>query len=133
MKSKKVDLKRISDALTERCPFIMFAMLTGIDQEGRQKWFGNLELSVFVGSDIGTWYALEKILPVITSTVPEFFWNVTLLNRADAFTRYRAVQGLCLFIREGREQQFQQFTKHAHLDYRILRAHLRKRGFIEND
>jgi hypothetical protein len=133
MKSKKVDLKKISDTLQEKCPFIVFAMLTGLDEEGRLKWLENLELSVYLGSDIGNWYALEQILPVITETLPQAFCDVTLLNRVDAATRFRAAHGLCLFIRKGQEQQFYKFRHHASLDYRVMRAQQRRCGTIDND
>jgi hypothetical protein len=133
MKSKKVDLKKIADALRAQCPFIMFAMLTGLDDKGRLKWLENLELSVFIGTDTGTWYALERILPVITAAVPEAFCEVTLLNRVDAATRFRVIHSVCLYIQEGKEQQYNQFVRHATLDYRILRAQQRRRGIIEND
>ncbi|MCX6306272.1 MAG: hypothetical protein NT040_15010 [Bacteroidetes bacterium] len=133
MKSKKIDLRKVADALTEQCPFIMFAMISGLEKEGRVKWLGNLELSVFICSDTGTWHALEQVLPVITAVAPEAFWQVILLNRVDPLTRLRALQGLPLFIREGNEQHYQQFVHHTHLDYRILRAHQRKTGIIDND
>jgi hypothetical protein len=133
MKSKKVDLKSIADTLRERCPFIQFATLTGLDAEGRLKWLENLELSVFIGAEAGNWSALEQILPVISDAVPGAFCEVTLLNHVDAATRFRAVQGLCLFIREGGEQCYQQFARHASLDYRIMRAHQRRMGIMEND
>lgn len=133
MTSKKVDLKKIADTLQERCPFIIFAMLTGLDEEGRLKWLENPELSVFIGSDTGNWYALEQILPVVSETVPEAFCDVTLLNRVDAVTRFRATNGLCLFVQKGKEQQYYQFVQHASLDYRIMRAQQRRSGIIEND
>jgi hypothetical protein len=133
MKTKRVDLKKIADTLQERCPFIVFAMLTGLDDEGRLKWLEHPELSVYIGSDTGNWYALEQILPVITETVPQAFCDVTLLNRVDVATRYRAAHGLCLFIRKGQEQKFYQFKHHASLDYRILRAQQRRSGTLEND
>ena len=133
MQSKKVDLKKIADTLREQCPFIMFAMLTGLDEDGRLKWMQNPELSVFIGSDTGTWYALEQILPVVSATVPEAFCDVTLLNRVDATTRFRAIQGLCLFVQNGKEQNYRRFVEHASLDYRIMRAQQRRRGIIDND
>ena len=133
MKSKKVDLMKIADTLRERCPFIMFAMLSGLDEEGRLRWLQNLELAVFIGAETGTWYALEQILPIISMSVPEAFCEVTLLNRVDAATRYRAIHGLCIFIRDGKEQEYHRFAQNAHLDYRIMRAHQRRRGIIDND
>ena len=133
MKSQKIDLRKIAETLREQCPFILFAMLNGLDEEGRLKWLGNLELSVLVGSDTGTWSALEQIIPAISAAVPDVFCDVTLLNRVDAITRFRAVHGLCLFIREGGEQHYHKFVLHANLDYRIMRAHQRRNGIIENE
>jgi hypothetical protein len=133
MHSKKVDVQKIADSLRERCPFIMFAMLTGLDDEGQVKWLENIELSVFIGYETGSWYALEQILPIMESSVPEAFCDVTLLNRVDAVTRFRATKGCCLFIQEGKEQQYEKFVRHASLDYKILRAHQRRKGIIEND
>ena len=133
MKSKKVDVRKIAETLQERCPFIVFAMFTGLDDEGRLKWLENLELSVFLDSGIGNWCSLEKILPVMAAVTPGTFCDVTLLNRVDAVTRFRAAHGLCLFIRHGYEQQYRQFVQHASLDFRVMRAQQRRRGIIEND
>ena len=133
MKSKKVDVRKIADTLRERCPFIMFAMLTGLDDDGHVKWLTNIELSVFIGSDTGNWYALEQILPVMEASIPEAFCDVTLLNRVDPVTRYRAMQGCCLFVQEGREHHYRQFRQHASLDYRVMRAQQRRLGHIDND
>ncbi|MDP1623908.1 MAG: hypothetical protein Q8M08_16410 [Bacteroidales bacterium] len=133
MKSKKVDVKLISDNLRERCPFILFALLTGLGDDGQAKLNEHLELSVFIGSGTATWHALEQILPVISTVVPEPCCDVTMLNRVDVLTRFRAVNGVCLFIREGREQYYRRFVQHVTLDYRVIRAQNRKLGIIEND
>ena len=109
------------------------SQVPGLDDEGRLKWLENLELSVFIDADAGTWHSLEKILPVMAITAPGTFCDVTLLNRVDAVTRFRAAHGLCLFIRQGQEQQYRLFVQHASLDYRIMRAQQRRRGIIEND
>ncbi|MEI7898180.1 MAG: hypothetical protein WCJ26_14160 [bacterium] len=133
MKSKNVDLKKIADSLRERCPFILFAMFTGLDENGELNRKENPELSVFIGPDTGNWHALEQILPVMSKMIPGEMCDVTLLNRVDAVTRFRAANGQCLFVQEGKEQQYTKFVKHASLDYRIMRAQYRRRGIIEND
>ena len=133
MTFQKLDLKKLSDTLTEQCPFIMFAMLNGLDANGQPEWHNNPELSVFISADTGTWHALEQILPVLKATVPDMFVDVTLLNRVDAVTRFRAIQGICLYVREDSGHNYRRFVQQAFLDYRIMRARGRSMGFIDND
>ncbi|MCX6267590.1 MAG: hypothetical protein NTW16_09570, partial [Bacteroidetes bacterium] len=133
MKSQKFELTKIADALREHCPFIVFATLPGIDEDGQVTCLEIMEVCVFIGSDTGIWDALEQILPAIAKVVKTDLCHVTFLNRVDVETRYRAVNGVCLFIREGKEHNYRQFARHAILDYRIMRAQQRRRGLIEND
>lgn len=133
MKQKLVDLKRVADSLQEQCPFITFAIISGIDEEGRFNSLENVELSVLLDANTGFFYALEKILPVMTVLVPEAFCEVTLLNRVDIKTRFQASNSRCLFIRNGKEHTYRKFVQRACLDYRILRAQYRLNGTIHND
>ena len=133
MKSLKFNLTTITERLRDRCPFILFALITGLDEEGWLHPAENLELSVYIGSGTGTWHALEKILPVVSAMIPETFCDVTLLNHVDATTRFRAIHGVCLFIREDKEQNYSHFVQHATLDYQIMRARGRRLGIIDND
>jgi hypothetical protein len=133
MKPKLVDLKGVADSLREQCPFIMFATINGIDEEGRLSLLANVELSVLLDRSTGFFYALEKILPVMTVLVPEAFCEVTLLNRVDVKTRFEASNSRCLFIRNGKEQTYREFVQQARLDYRILRARYRLNGILNND
>ena len=133
MKSIWIDLKNVAKILQEKCPFIKFALISGPDENGCLNVSAKLDLSVFVGSGIGTWVAIEKILPVITVAVPEVCCEVTLLNLADPATRYRAMQDICLFIQTGQEHVFHEFDLRSKLDYRIMRAQKRRRGLVEDD
>jgi hypothetical protein len=133
MKSQKIDLQKIADALRERCPFVVFAIVNGLDEHGRTSLCEDPELSVFIQAGTGTWRALERILPVIAATVPVAHCDVTLLNRADAKTRFRALHGLCLFVQEDYKEHYRHFVRHASLDYRIMRAQGRRIGIIDND
>ncbi len=133
MKSTLIDLKNVAKILQEKCPFIKFALLNGPDENGCLNASAKLDLSVFVGSGIGTWVAIEKILPVITVAVPEVCCEVTLLNLADPATRYRAMQDICLFIQKGQEDVFHEFDLRSRLDYRIMRAQKRRRGLVEDE
>jgi len=133
MKSIKIDVRMIAEQLRRRCPFIAFAMLAGPDEDGLWHNRGNLELSVFLRPGTGNWSALEQILPVMSEIVPASACDVTLLNRVDAATRLRAARGTCLFVREGKEQEYLRFVRNAELDYRIMRARGRRRGLIDND
>jgi hypothetical protein len=128
MKSTRIDLDAVSVLLQERCPFITFALLGGPDKDGCMAAGEKLELSVFLDGGIGTWTAIEKILPVMTVIVPGVFCEVTLLNNVDPATRYRAMQEICLFIQKGQEPVFNEFGKRSSLDYRIMRAHQRRTG-----
>jgi hypothetical protein len=133
MKSQKIDLQKIADALRERCPFVVFAMVTGLDEDGRTILREDPGLSVFIEDGTGTWDALKVILPVISAAVPVAHCDVTLLNRADAKTRFRAIHGLCLFVQEDYKEHYLHFVRHASLDYRIMRAQGRRMGIIDND
>jgi len=133
MESIKIDLNKVSAALREQCPFVVFATISGLDKNGWVNRKENLELSVFINSGTSTWDALEKLLPVVSVAVPETHCDVTLLNRVDAATRFRAAHGFCLFTQDGKEQDFQKFARHASLDYRIMRVWQRRMGLLEND
>ena len=133
MKSTWIELKKVAEILQEKCPFIKFALLSGLDKYGGLDAHEKLELSVFVDSDIGTWAAIEKILPVLTIAIPDVICEVTLLNHVDPGTRNRAMQDICLFIRNGQEQVFRDFGQRSSLDYRILCAQNRRKGLIEHD
>ena len=128
MKPKKVDLQRIAESLQMHCPFITFAMISGLDDEGWLKPLENVELSVLIDTDTGFFYALEKILPVMTCLVPDAFCEVTLLNRVDVKTRFMASNSRCLFIRTGQEISYENFVQKACLDYRIMSAQCRIKG-----
>ena len=128
MKSKRIDLKIMSDILQEKCPFISFALLGGPDKNGCLCAGEKLGLSVFVEPGTGTWTAIERILPVMTLAAPGVFCEVTLLNNVDPLTRYRAMQDICLFVQEGQEQAFGEFGQRSSLDYRIMRAQQRRNG-----
>ncbi len=128
MKPKLVDLKKVALLLQAQCPFITFAVISGIDEEGRVTLLENVELSVLIETNTGFFYALEKILPVMSELIPEAFCEVTLLNRADVITRYNASNSRCLFIRNGNEQTYRKFVQQTRLDYRILKAHCRRKG-----
>jgi len=132
MKTCEFNLKKIADTLHEQCPFILFATMNGLDEAGRPGWLKNPEVSVFVTPGTGLWLALEKILPLLAGAAPGVFIDVTLLNRVDAVTRYRATQGVALFIREGSQETYANFVRQAGLDHRILRARGRRLGLIDN-
>jgi hypothetical protein len=133
MKSRIFDLRLIADALRSRCPFIMFAMVHGVDECGRQDIPGTPELSVLLDHHPGAWNAIQRILPVLSESGMEHRLELTLLNRVDVYTRFRASQGVCLFVKEGSEQHFRNFRMQASLDHRIMRAQGRKLGIIDND
>ena len=133
MRLKILDLKRIAEILKEQCPFIIFAFLKGMDKERMLQSTENLELCVYVDTDTGTCYALEKILAVMTMAAPEVFCEVILLNFADRYTRFQALQDHCLFVRVEHENHYLKFLYHTTLDYRIMRAQERRRGISRND
>jgi hypothetical protein len=130
---KLVDLKRVADALREECPFIQFAIVSGIDEEGRPDLLNNVELSVLLDQNTGFCYALEKILPVITDLIPTNLCEVVLLNRVDLKTRFKASNSRCLFIQQGMEQTYRAFIQQARLDFRIMKAKGRLNGVIYSD
>jgi hypothetical protein len=133
MKPLQQKIKSLSDTLQEHCPFILFAMLSS--QEGREntKCVGRIELSVYIDPTTTSWLALEKILAVFNTFFPLSGFEVTLLNRVDAQTRYRSVHDPSLFIRAGMDQHHHRFVHRALLDYRLSRAHARKNGIIDNE
>ena len=133
MKSTWIELKKVAEVLQEKCPFITFALLNGIDKDGSLNAHTKLELSVFVDSGIGTLAAIEMILPAMTSVAPGAMCEVTLLNHVDPTTRHFAMQDICLFIRNGQEQFFRDFGQRSSLDYRILCAQNRRRKLIQDD
>ena len=126
-------MKRVADMLQAKCPFICFAFLTGPDEAGCLTTPETLELSVFVGIGTGTWTAIEKILAVTNSAVPEVYCEVTLLNHVGPATRYKAMHGKCLFIKQGEEHFFNEFGMSSNLEYRILRAQKRRRGLTNGE
>jgi hypothetical protein len=128
MKPKLVDVKKVAQLLQAQCPFIAFAVINGIDAEGHVSLLENVELSVLLEKNTGFFYALEKILPAMTVFIPEAFCEVTLLNRVDVITRYKASNSQCLFIRNGNEQTYRKFIQQSRLDYRILKAQCRRKG-----
>lgn len=132
MKPGKFDLGNVADALQERCPFILFAMINGLDDHGQPGWLKNPEVSVFIDPATSCWQALEKILPVMAVASPGVFFEVTMLNRVDVETRFRATQGVCLFVRQDMLGNYTNFIRQAGLDHRIMRARGRKSGIIDN-
>jgi hypothetical protein len=108
-------------------------MVNGLDGKGRPGWLQNPELSVYITPCTGTWNALEKILPVIAVAAPGVFFDVILLNHVDAATRFRATQGICLFIKEEMQESYRDFARQANLDLRIMRARGRRTGVIDNE
>ncbi|NCA76709.1 MAG: hypothetical protein EOM90_10260 [Alphaproteobacteria bacterium] len=132
MKRKKVDLLKIQNVLLSSCPFISFAFIQGPDSSGFIMPPGNIDLAVYLDGTIGTYQALERILPVMTHSVPQVFCELTILNRVDPITRYNVLQKSPLFIREKMENQFSQFVRKTNLDYRILRAQYRRRGLLSD-
>jgi hypothetical protein len=132
MRSPRLNLQRIAHALKEHCPFIQFAII-GTDETGLIKCQANPQLSVFIDQGTNMLQALEHILPVLDKHGVNDVFTVTLLNRMDPRTRLEAIQGHCLFIREGHEQFYRSFRQKARLDHSIMRAHGRKMGIIDND
>ena len=130
MKTTWIDVGTIAEKLQESCPFITFALIRGLDPNGFLILPEKIELSVFVNAGIGTWPAIEKILPVISVVAPDIYCEVVLLNRADPATRTSAIHDQCLFIQKGQEHVFHEFGQRSSLDYRILRAHQRRRGLV---
>lgn len=128
MDIKKVDFNNLALSLQDHCPFILFAMLTGFDAEKEAPVEKNLELSVFLEPGTGFVMALEKILLVAARAAPDFFCEITILNRIDADSRFRAAGGTRLFIRAGKEDLFKMFVTNASFDYRLKRAHMRLQG-----
>ncbi len=133
MQSTNIDLNKISEVLRDQCPFIVFATICGLDETGRQNWHEKPELSVFIREDKGTWSALEQILRSLTGIIPDSSCDLTLLNKVDPATRFRAANGFCLFVQDGKYQHYRQFVQHASLDYRIMRARQRVMGIVDND
>jgi hypothetical protein len=133
MTRNKVDLKMLSETLGKRCPFIIFALLSGLDENFQIKKRENPELCVFIDSKTGSWQALEQIFTVMASMAPEPICDVIVLNRVDGLTRHRAIQGLCLFIQEGQEQNYRLFVQRTNLDYKVMRAQWRRKGIIDNE
>ncbi|MCK9220073.1 MAG: hypothetical protein PHF97_11430 [Bacteroidales bacterium] len=130
MKSKTIDFKKLASDLEDLCPFIYFAVLTGMEPEDQIGGMIFPELMVFVEPEMGSCDALEHIFPVLVEIVSDVFCDVTLLNRVDPVSRFKATNGNLLFIREGREATYRRFVERAKLDYKIYRALLRKQGLI---
>ncbi|MFZ4562661.1 MAG: hypothetical protein ACOYNU_04710 [Bacteroidales bacterium] len=133
MKPNPVELKVVTSSLYEQCPFILFAIVSGIDAEGRVNLPDHVELSVMLERNTGFCFALEKILPVLSERITGVQCEVVFLNRVDAVTRFNASNSRCLFIRSGQEQIYRRFIQQARLDYNILRAQFRLNGMIRND
>ncbi len=133
MKVRLVDLKRVADSLQVQCPFITFAMIEGIDEKGQHISPGNLELFVMLENNTGFFLALEKILQAMAIMVPGELCEVTILNRVDVTTCFKASNARCLFVRCEKEQIFRQFLQRACLDYRILKAQHRLNSVRRND
>jgi hypothetical protein len=133
MKTGKFNLKKLAEALQERCPFILFATISGLDEAGQPGWLNDPELSIFILPGMGAWHALEKTLPVLAVTDPGVFFDVTLLNRVDVVSRFRAIHGECVFVREEAQEEYKNFMRQAGLDYRLMRARARRAGVIDND
>lgn len=133
MKSAGIELKKFADTVREQCPFVAFAIISELNEEGQVHSIENPELSVFICSGYPPWLALRQILTVLSTFNPELLCDITLLNRVDSESRIRAVNGKCLFIRKGCENHYHQFARNARLDYRIMKALQRRMGLIEND
>jgi len=133
MKVSLVDVKRVADSLQAQCPFITFAMIDGIDEQGQHILPGNLELFVMLENNTGLFLALEKILQAMAMMVPGVLCDVTILNRVDVTTCFKASNARCLFVRYEKEQMFRQFVQRACLDYRILNARRRLNSARRND
>jgi len=133
MKPDLVELKMVTSSLCDQCPFILFAIVSGIDAEGRVNLPVRVELSVMLERNTSFCYALETILPLLSELITGVECEVVFLNRVDAVTRFNASNSRCLFIRSGQEQIYRRFIQQARLDYNILRARFRLNGMIQND
>ncbi|MFZ4521229.1 MAG: hypothetical protein ACOYNC_05960 [Bacteroidales bacterium] len=133
MNAKMVKLAHVANLLCKDCPFVLFAWFSILENNDRKNGQSNLNLSVYISADAGFLVSIERIFRVFKASFPDSACDVTLLNHADAATRYKAVHGACMFSRAGCASEYRQFVRQAHLDYRILRAHQRRRGLIEND
>lgn len=134
MKRKKVDTGRLAFEIQEKCPFVLFAVLTGFDSENQLPVEKNLEISIYL--DPGTLFivGLEKVLPVVVKAVPDFFCEIIIINQIDIDSRFKAACGHPFFIRAGNEALYKRFVSRAVFDYRVKCAGIRVRelrGFRE--
>ena len=123
-------LHALADLLGRRCPFILFATL--------DQGYGGLSsardhgprLAVFLSPGTARWKALREVLNV----VEEASWpdlEVVILNDSDPETKFRASQGICVMTAQGMNELLSSFRRQAWLDYRLFRAHLRRKGITD--
>ena len=132
MQSCEPYFAKLTEALTARCPFIDFATILVPEKANDLCCLKPCELFVYTADGTSRWDALEKILAAIALSDPGYACDVILLNRADVFTRYRASQSQCLWVRQGKEDDYYRFCQKAGLDHRIIRARGRRLGIIDN-
>jgi hypothetical protein len=118
----------LAGGLAEKCPFIDFAFIGGMDSDGSPVPGGAVEIFVFTAPETRTLDALELTLPLLDHLLPGIPVDLIVMNNVDPGTRHRAMQETCLFVRPGRETIFDEFRNRSDLDYRLLRAQMRRKG-----
>jgi hypothetical protein len=128
MKIREIDLGQLRIALSDRCPFISYAWLQGIDESGFITAHEDIGLFVFSDGSLSTNTLIKRTLEAVIALLPPAYGGPVLLNRMDPISKFDATRDQPFFIRAGQEENCIQFLKRVDLDYRVACAHCRRKG-----
>lgn len=92
------DVEALGRALESECPYVVFVLLMGSSREGTVRVGGDLDLALYVQSQLDL-KQYSRIADIADWSAPEAFCDIGILNWADPVFRFEALKGRLLFTR----------------------------------
>jgi predicted nucleotidyltransferase len=93
------DVRGLGEALRERCPGVVFALLHGSARCGVVRPGSDVDVAVYCGRPVSA-ELLLTMMEAVAEVVPGAECDVGVLNDADPVFRFEALRGQLLFTRD---------------------------------
>ena len=95
-----IDLDRLSRALLDACPDLVFCVVMGTAKDGVVPSHSDLDLACYVAGDRCSLQTRQAIEGVVFETCGSVRCDLGVLNHAEPVYRYEALKGRLLFTRD---------------------------------
>jgi len=95
----KIDIKKLSQSIQEKCPEIVFAFIHGSAKEGIVNPGSDVDIAVYIDGKI-SFDIITKVYDAVMDVIKNAEPDIGILNNADPIYRFEALNGSLLLSRD---------------------------------